>query len=80
MPIGEGKYNLLCSMVLTMTDADAAVVIIANGVAGSGFAMQATPEFKHEEMIYALERVIEEMKAELPTIKATQEAIKKRAH
>ncbi len=40
MPIGPGKYDELCTKVREETHALAALLIVIDGVKGSGFSMQ----------------------------------------
>lgn len=46
MPLGQGKYDDLCTHVRDMVGADGAAVIIFNGVQGSGFSVQAPLEIQ----------------------------------
>ena len=38
---GPGKYDDICTVARERTDAQAAIVIIINGVLGSGFSLQS---------------------------------------
>jgi hypothetical protein len=42
MPTGPGKYDKWCLDVLLEVQADATVLIVLNGVLGSGFSVNAT--------------------------------------
>jgi len=43
MASGAGKYNEECTKVRESTGADSTILIVTNGIKGSGFAVQATP-------------------------------------
>jgi len=45
MPIGPGKYDDLCSYARDVAEAGATILIILGGKHGSGFSIQAPPEF-----------------------------------
>jgi hypothetical protein len=44
MPIGLGKYDSLCTVARESTMAEGVLLIVINGVYGSGFSAQVTPE------------------------------------
>lgn len=44
MALGPGKYDDLATEARKQTQAEGAVVIIVNGVKGSGFSAQLSPE------------------------------------
>lgn len=46
MPVGEGKYDAICTVARGMADADGAIVIIFGGSYGSGFSVQAPLEIQ----------------------------------
>jgi hypothetical protein len=41
MPVGPGKYDDLCTHVRELSKAEGVIVIVFNGVRGSGFSVQA---------------------------------------
>lgn len=41
MPTGPGKYGAVCTKVREETQAKAAIVIVLNGVSGTGFSVQS---------------------------------------
>jgi hypothetical protein len=45
MPIGPGKYDLLCTYVREKTDAQAAAVVVLKAGGGAGFSVQCPREF-----------------------------------
>jgi hypothetical protein len=46
MPIGPGKYDNICTDARKQADADSVVLIVHNGILGSGFSVQtADPAF-----------------------------------
>jgi hypothetical protein len=56
MSRGPGKYDDLCTLVRTRTLARGAIVIVLDGVKGSGFSVQAD-----EEITRHLPELLEEM-------------------
>lgn len=48
MPLGPGKYDPLCTHVREQAGAAGAIVIVLNGVYGSGFSVQSTMDITAE--------------------------------
>lgn len=44
MPLGEGKYDVLCSLVRGLAKAEGAILMVLGGRLGSGFSAQLPPE------------------------------------
>ena len=61
MAIGPGKYNDLATIVRERARAEGVVLIVLRGHQGSGFSVQATPEFTLglPEMLRTLADLIE---------------------
>ena len=60
---GPGKYDAIATAAREVTNADAIVLIIANGIYGNGFSVQAmNPEFveKLPDMLEAMAKQIRE--------------------
>jgi len=68
---GPGKYDAVCSVAREMASATAAIVIIHDGLFGSGFSVQTTDESIIEKLPEMLENMAEEIR---------QTNIKTRAH
>jgi hypothetical protein len=60
MPIGPGKYDMLCTIVRESAKADAVIIMVFNGNKGSGFSIQGPLEFST-----ALPRVLRAMADEI---------------
>lgn len=41
MPVGPGIYDPLCTLVRESTDAKVAIVVVMDGISGSGFSIQS---------------------------------------
>jgi hypothetical protein len=44
MPFGRGKYDAIATFVQEATDAEGAVVLVIEGVKGTGFSVNGTSE------------------------------------
>jgi hypothetical protein len=48
MPVGPGKYDDLCTLVIEKAEAHGAIVLVFGGNRGSGFSVQAPVEVLNE--------------------------------
>lgn len=67
MTIGPGKYDDLATRIREDNDADAVVVVVINGIRGTGFSVQATgpallalPQVFHD-MSHAMQGDVEKL-------------------
>ena len=67
MPMGEGKYDALCTVVREASKAKAALVIIIDGKHGTGFSMQTNDPV----VALALPGVLEHVAAQIRESMAT---------
>jgi len=67
---GPGKYDDICTVARERTDAQAAIVIIVNGVLGSGFSLQS----EHPDLVVQLPDMLETMAKELREIITEEKA------
>ena len=63
MPIGPGKYDQLCTHVREIANARAAIIIVLDGEAGSGFSVQAHESVPPKKLAAILQAVIDELRA-----------------
>lgn len=67
---GPGKYDDICTVARERTDAQAAIVIIINGVLGSGFSLQS----EHPDVVVQLPDMLETMAKEIREIITEEKA------
>lgn len=60
MAIGPGKYDAQCTAARLSAEADGAILIIVNGLAGSGFSCQAEPQ-----VLVKLPAILENLAAQI---------------
>lgn len=75
MPVGNGKYDHLCTLVRCATGAAGAVVLIIDGDQGSGFSVQVVPDHMAalpDVLIETAEKMRREFAAVQLSIKAGQ--------
>ncbi len=62
MAEGKGKYDDACTVLREATNAAGAVIVVIDGIHGSGFSCQASPERTAElpEMLELLAKQIRE--------------------
>lgn len=60
MAHGPGKYDAQCTTARLATKADGAILIIVNGIAGSGFSCQAEPQ-----VLVRLPAILESLAAQI---------------
>lgn len=63
MPTGPGKYDRLLTVAREAAVASCAILIIGDGILGSGFSMQATPEY-YEKIPKILRTIADEVEVE----------------
>lgn len=71
MPAGPGKYDLLCTYVREKTKARAALVIVIEGEAGSGFSVQAD-HGDYVPLVNVLRLVADDIEADIERLAAGQ--------
>ena len=62
MPIGPGKYDALATYALRASLADAVIVIVDNGINGSGFALQAINHVNGHALADVLEKIAKDIR------------------
>lgn len=62
-PDGPGKYDHMCTMVRTITDASACIVIVVDGVRGSGSTMQAHEGVRTDVLADMLDSMARQLRA-----------------
>lgn len=65
MTIGAGKFDGVATLVRNVTGARGVVVIIFDGIRGSGFSAQLPDAAHHRPMVKALRAVLEQMERDL---------------
>lgn len=63
MPRGPGKYDPLLTAARKAAGATCAMLLIGDGMLGSGFSIQATPEF-YDKIPEILRKIADEAEAE----------------
>lgn len=62
MPEGPGKYDSACTMARMLTNGQAVVLVVLNGVRGSGFSVQASEPVPPAVLADLLESVVGELR------------------
>lgn len=70
MANGPGKYNELTTMVRKVVQADGVVLIIVNGMEGSGFSVQMREDIGPETLATWLETMAGEIRASVASSEA----------
>jgi hypothetical protein len=67
MPMGEGKYDALCTVVREAAKAKGAIVIVIEGEYGSGFSLQTDDPILALKLPGVLELVASQMREDFAT-------------
>lgn len=66
MAEGEGKYDDVCTLVREATGGSLVMVLVVNGVRGSGFSIQSASQVGPEVVAGLLESMAKGIRAEAP--------------
>lgn len=75
MTVGPGKYDHLCTVARESANADAALLMIVNGIYGSGFSAQLAM-LPHGETVVVIEKIIGVLESTIQQIRDDLERLK----